>query len=236
MFNTFAKSCLQISIFLLFSINSLIAQKFIVPLSGANESPSNASPGTGVATITITGNSMRVQCAFSGLVGFTTASHIHAATMVAFAGTAGVATVTPTFTGFPSGVTSGLYDHTFDMSLASSFNPSYITAHGGTAAQAWADLKTAMQDGKSYFNLHSSAFPGGEIRGFLNSKCTSTKTGNWNDLTVWSCGQVPTIFNYVTISSTHIVTIPDNIVANAKNIELIGELKKGVNSNLILNQ
>jgi hypothetical protein len=214
----------------------LVAQKYILPLSGANESPSNTSPGIGVATITITENSMRVQCAFSGLVGPTTAAHIHAATMVAFAGTAGVATVTPTFTSFPSGVTGGSYDHTFDMSLASSFNPSYVTAHGGTPAQAWADLKTAMQDGKSYFNLHSSAFPGGEIRGFLNPRCTSTKTGNWNDLTVWSCGQVPTIFNYVTIASTHIVTIPDNIVANAKNVEINGELKKGTNASLILNQ
>lgn len=63
---------------------------------------------------------------FSGLLGNTTASHIHAATAVAGVGTAGVATQTPSFSGFPLGVKAGAMDTTFDMTLASSFNASYI--------------------------------------------------------------------------------------------------------------
>ena len=60
---------------------------------------------------------MRVESTFSGLTGITTASHIHCCTAVASTGTAGVATQTPSFVGFPLGVTSGTFDSTFDMTL-----------------------------------------------------------------------------------------------------------------------
>src|SRR5205814_4098885 len=104
---------------------------------------------------------------FSGLLGPTTASHIHAPPTNAFTGTAGVATTTPYFAGFPIGVTSGSYSNTLDLTLNSSYNPSYVTANGGTTAGAEAALAAAMAAGKSYLNVHSQTFPGGEIRGFL---------------------------------------------------------------------
>src|SRR5207244_3975991 len=112
-------------------------------------------------------HSLHVQVTFSGLTGTTTASHIHAPTAVAFTGTAGVATTTPTFAGFPLGVTSGSYDNTLDLTQSSSYNPSYVTANGGTNASAEAALASAMAAGKSYLNIHTSTFGGGEIRGFL---------------------------------------------------------------------
>ena len=170
------KSFLLFAFFLcLFSTSQ--AQVYYATLSGPNEFPTNTSPGTGKAVVTIDGNFMRVQATFSGLVpqtstglpSGTTASHIHAPTPVplSLTSTAGVATTTPTFTGFPSGVNAGTYDHNFDMTLASSYNPAYITANGGTPASAFAALKAAISAGRSYFNIHTNAFPGGEIRGFL---------------------------------------------------------------------
>ena len=145
-------------------------QIYWVNLSGPNEVPANNSPGIGKALVTIdvAANTMRVQATFSGLLAGVTASHIHAPTAVAGTGTAGVATTTPTFTGFPSAVTSGTYDRSFDMLLASSYNPSYVTNNGGTPASAFAALKAAISAGKAYLNIHSTMFPGGEIRGFLN--------------------------------------------------------------------
>ncbi|MCW3098916.1 MAG: hypothetical protein JWL77_4534 [Chthonomonadaceae bacterium] len=145
------------------------AQVFTASLSGPNESPPNASPGTGSAIVTLNplANTMRVQVSFSGLLGTTTASHIHASTPTPFAGTAGVATTTPTFAGFPLGVTSGTYDQTLDMTLASSYNPAYVTANGGTPASAEAALFSAIASGQSYLNIHTTVVPGGEIRGFL---------------------------------------------------------------------
>ncbi len=110
---------------------------------------------------------MRVQATFSNLLGTVTASHIHCCTASPLTGTAGVATTTPTFPGFPSGVTSGSYDNTFDMTLASSFNPTFVTNNGGTVAAARAVFFAGIAGGNTYFNIHSSSFGGGEIRGFL---------------------------------------------------------------------
>ena len=138
-------------------------------LSGAAEVPPNASPGIGSAYVTIDldNNTMRVQASFSGLLGNTTASHIHCCTATGYAGTAGVATQTPSFVGFPLGVTSGTYDHTFDMTLASSYRTAFVTASGGTTAGALAALIAGLDAGEAYFNIHTTLLPGGEIRGFL---------------------------------------------------------------------
>jgi hypothetical protein len=54
------------------------------------------------------------------------------------------------------------------MLLASSYNPSFVTNNGGTPASAWAALRAGISAGKAYLNIHSTTFPGGEIRGFLN--------------------------------------------------------------------
>jgi hypothetical protein len=146
-----------------------LPETFTASLSGLNESPPNGSAGTGSATVIfdLAANSMEVMVSFSGLSGTTTASHIHCCTLVPFTGTAGVATTSPTFTGFPLGVTSGTYDHTFDMTMASSYNAPFITAAGGTVAQAETLLYDDMFTGQEYLNIHTSVVPGGEIRGFL---------------------------------------------------------------------
>ena len=139
-------------------------------LSGTAESPANASPGTGFAEVDIdtTTNTMQVHVTFSGLLGTTTASHIHSATSAPGAGTAIVATMTPTFTGFPLGVTSGTYDSPLlDMTSAASYNPAFIAANGGTVASAESALFAGIAAEEAYLNIHTNVVPGGEIRGFL---------------------------------------------------------------------
>src|SRR5947207_10788649 len=120
---------------------------FVAFLSGPAESPPNASPATGFATVTIDGNTMRVQVTFSGLTTGNTASHIHSATAVPGTGTAGVATSVPTFPGFPGGVTAGSYDNTLDLTSLTSYNPAFVTANGGTAASAEAALIAGITQG-----------------------------------------------------------------------------------------
>jgi hypothetical protein len=80
-----------------------------------------------------------------------------------------VATTLPTFTDFPSGTTSGTYSHTFDMLDVSSYNPAFVTAHGGTAAGAAAAILAGLEAGQAYLNIHTTTFPAGELRGFLAS-------------------------------------------------------------------
>jgi hypothetical protein len=84
---------------------------FEVELNGANENPDVATPGTGTAEVEIDTilRTMTLDVIFSGLLGTTTASHIHCCTPPT--GNAGVATQVPTFIGFPLGVTSGTYSN-----------------------------------------------------------------------------------------------------------------------------
>jgi hypothetical protein len=157
---------------------------YTATLDGPSESPPNASPGTGTCQVDYdnVANTLHVHADFSGLAGNVTASHIHCATALAFTGTAGVATTTPTFAGFPSGVTAGTYDATLDLGLATSYNPSFVTAHG-TIAGAAAFLVASLANGTAYWNVHTTAFPGGEIRGFprlVNS--TPAAQGTWGKL------------------------------------------------------
>ena len=141
---------------------------FTALLNGASEAPPNASPGTGSATVIfdIAAHTMDVSVIFSGLLGNTTASHIHCCTAIPNSGNVGVATTTPNFPGFPLGVSAGSYSHLFDMTLASSYNSAFVTAQGGIA-NAEAALFAGMLAERSYFNIHSNRVPAGEIRGFL---------------------------------------------------------------------
>jgi hypothetical protein len=122
---------------------------------------------------------------FSGLLGTTIASHIHACTAAPGTGTAGVATTVPTFPGFPLGVTSGSYDHTFSTLAVGTYNPAFVAANGGTAASAEAALAACINAGRAYLNVHSTMFPGGEIRGFLlpitKEQCKGGGSGTLTD-------------------------------------------------------
>jgi hypothetical protein len=165
-----------------FSVANAAVTTYTTLLDGPSESPPNTSLGTGFSIVDIdpVAHTMRVRISFSGLTGNTSASHIHAATTVALTGTAGVATTTPTFAGFPLTVTAGSYDNTLDMTLASSYNPSYITNNGGTTATAEAALFAAIAAGKSYVNVHTNVVPAGEIRGFLIlGGPTPNKSNSW---------------------------------------------------------
>ena len=151
---------------------SLISARPALPLSQytANFSSAglaNESPGTGLGTVdydsslhtlTLSGN-------FSGLLGTTTASFIHAPTAVPFTGYASVATMRPSLVGFPLGVASGSYVGILDLTQASSWNASFVGID--TLAVAETRLATAMADGKAFWNILSTFGTGGEIRGFL---------------------------------------------------------------------
>src|SRR5260370_31388007 len=135
------------------------AVTYDVFMSGPNESPPNASTGTGFAVIIIdsTANTLNIfSDVFSGLLGTTTASHIHWCTALPGPGTAGVATTTPSFTGFPLGVTSGSFTNVLDLTQASSWNSAYITANGNTTAGAEAALLAGIAAGDAYLNIHST--------------------------------------------------------------------------------
>jgi hypothetical protein len=145
---------------------------YTTSMSGPNEFPVNNSPGTGTGIFSYNDvtHQFSHNVTFQGLLAPTTAAHIHAPTTAPFFQTANVATTTPSFAGFPLGVQSGVFVSTLDLTQASSWNPAYVTANGGTTAGAEAAFILAIRERKAYFNIHTSSpngFPGGEIRGFL---------------------------------------------------------------------
>lgn len=160
------------SSFLLISILATVQlcaqiKVYTAPLLGSNEVPAVMTTGTGSATITIdiAAQTMRVQATFSNFMGTTTAAHIHCCASPG--NNAGVASETPSFFGFPIGVQSGTYDDTYDMTQTTSYNPTFVTANGGTSAGAFAALMAGLDAGQAYFNIHTNMYPGGEARANL---------------------------------------------------------------------
>ncbi len=132
--------------------------------SGPGESPPNGSPGSSVATFEIDGSLMRAEVPFRDLLSGTVSAHIHCCTTAAFTG---VAPIAIPLLDFPLQVTAGDYSHTFDLADAAVYDPAFLASFGGTPASASAALLDAIADNEVYINIHSSQYPGGEIRGFL---------------------------------------------------------------------
>jgi hypothetical protein len=149
-----------------------IPMTFVANLTQANEVPPTGSPATGLATVILdpTAQTIQINATFSGLTTPDTMAHIHCCLASPFlAGVnVGVATTVPAFPGFPLGVTSGTYTSAvFDLTQPLIYNPAFVTLQGGTIAGAEAALIAGIENGETYFNIHTMMFPGGEERDFL---------------------------------------------------------------------
>lgn len=116
---------------------------FTISMNGAQEKPPNASgaAGGGIASFDTTTDMISLSVFFAGLAAPATASHIHL-------GAPGVpGAVIVSFVPFTPAATFG-------------------SIVGGPLAFPVADIPDLMA-GDTYFNIHDSVFPGGEIRGQL---------------------------------------------------------------------
>ncbi len=141
---------------------------FHLDLSGANEVPPNASPGSGSVVVTVddVGNIINIDANFSGLLAPTIAAHIHCCTPPGANQPVAVGPGTLPF--FPLGVTSGSYDFTLDLLDAATYTAGFITNFGGgTVGGARDAIIQRLIAGETYFNIHTTMFPAGEIRGQL---------------------------------------------------------------------
>ena len=133
-------------------------------LSGANEVPANGSPGAGTVTVVLdpTAETIQILASFFSLTTPDVAAHIHCCAPL---GTnVGVATTLPTFAGFPLGVTAGTYlSAVFSLEDPTFYNPAFVTLEGGLE-QAETALIAGIENQQTYFNIHTTNFPGGEIR------------------------------------------------------------------------
>lgn len=154
-------------------------------LNGPSENPANSSPGTGLgqAIYDTDAHTLTLSATFGGLVGNVTATHFHAVTAVsglpdnnpigetpsqaaAAVPNVGIAVGNPSLPGFPLGVMNGTYAQVLDLTDPSIYNSGFLTNSGGTAAGAEAAFAGALASARTYWNIHSGTYPGGEIRGF----------------------------------------------------------------------
>lgn len=138
---------------------SVQAQTYLGTFSGENEAPPNASTGTGSVVLVLDGNLLGIEANFSGLGGLTTAAHIHCC-----APPGSNAAVAINLSLFPVGVSEGQHVQVIDLAQSSSYSVSFITNNGGDVEMARAQLVAALDDGHTYYNIHTTTFPGGEIR------------------------------------------------------------------------
>lgn len=130
-------------------------ENFTVSLDGLQDGGGlRTGTGSGTLTLDLTANTLTFNnIGWSGLSADSTASHIHGP--AAPGSPAGVLYPTsPTYTAVGPGIRSG----TFSGTLTLTANPNGTT---------WtiADQVTQLEGGQWYLNIHSTAFPGGEIRG-----------------------------------------------------------------------
>lgn len=138
------------------------------------EVPGATGSGSGSFEFNEALTTLTIDVQWSGLSGVTTVAHIHCCTTTAGTGTVGVAVTPGTLPGFPgsgsgtTGVSAGIYSVVLDLTQSSTFTGGFLGgASPATPAGATARLLQGIFDGKAYFNIHSTAFPPGEIRGFL---------------------------------------------------------------------
>lgn len=111
---------------------------------------------------------LSIDTTFSGLSGLTTVAHIHCCVASPGTGTIGVAVTPGTLPGFPVDVSAGSYSVTLDLGDPANFTGGFVNDFGGgTVAGAIDALIAGMDNSTAYFNIHSSTFRSGEIRGFL---------------------------------------------------------------------
>jgi len=144
----------------------------LAKLRGVNEVPSVITDASGDFTAKIFADHVDFKLSFSGLTGDTLFAHIHVGQQHTLGGVsvflctnvAGTPPVQPC----PHG--SGTITGTF--SAADVIGPT----GQGVDAQEFAALLTAIAEGATYTNVHTTAFPTGEIRG-QNVQIGTTPTG-----------------------------------------------------------
>ncbi|MES2899118.1 MAG: CHRD domain-containing protein [Pseudomonadota bacterium] len=160
-------SCFALALAMLAS-SAVVAQTtttYRSTMSGPSEAPPNSSPGASIATVVLdmAALTLQVSVPFIDLTAPTVEAHLHCCTPEPLIGTAGVAIP---FTDFPLGVRSAVYERTFNLADPSTYGAAFLAANGGTAESARTVLLAGMANFQSYLNIHTSAFPPGEIRGF----------------------------------------------------------------------
>jgi plastocyanin len=132
---------------------NVVQTAFSAAMSGANERPTpSTSTGTGAASFRRTGESVSYIVTYQGLTGAPTGAHLHGP-----ASASQVADIIVEFSVAGQTSTTGV--------LTGTFTASAIRGVNGQPPMSLDQLVALLNAGNSYVNVHTTQFPGGEIRG-----------------------------------------------------------------------
>jgi len=128
------------------------SDKYVAEMNGAQETPANNGKSTGRAELTLDGTKLRYEVEVKDLSGPPTAAHIH----VGPSGVAGPPVYTFQLKSRDASgeVAEGTIDLTKDAS-------------SGVSGDS---LRTLLNNGNAYINVHTKNFPNGEVRGQVIKK------------------------------------------------------------------
>ena len=144
------------------------AEQVVVPLHGFQEVPSVSSAGRGrfVADIDRRTGSIRYELRYEGLQGDVRQAHIHVGQRHTNGGISVFLCQTATNPD-PTGLAPMCGPAPARISGVITAANVVGPAGQGVAAGEFAELVAAIRAGAAYVNVHSSTFPGGEVRGQL---------------------------------------------------------------------
>jgi plastocyanin len=129
------------------------APSYTALLNGRNERPVEVvTTGTGAAALTVNGGTVSYVVTFSGLTGAPIMSHIH--------GPGAATQAVGVLVDFP---TAGQTSNT--GVLTGTFTAANIRGQGGQPPISMDSLLTLLRTRNAYVNVHTTQYPGGEIRG-----------------------------------------------------------------------
>ena len=191
-------------------------QKFIAELSGKEEVPPNESPSSGFAWVKIANDEIRYEVNVTDM-DKVNAAHIH----LAEAGKNGPVVLT-LFMGGPTEQVNGTIGEA---------NVTASNLEGPMKGKDVTDLVTAMKDGTTYVNVHTTDFPNGEIRGQLkDSKAAANMNASANQ-TASELGKNASEVGGEILNKTG--DAAQKIGAGAAGVfaNLTGEIKEGISGN-----
>jgi hypothetical protein len=164
----FTKTLMTCSAVMMATAPAYAATTFTSRLSGLSEVPTpNNSAGSGTATAAFfnANNSIRLTGRFQNLTGLSLLGHLHCCASTTANGAQAIDfSENP---GFELGVRSGSFDLIYDLLDSTTYTAAFLAASGGTALGARDRLLSNFNNGLGYFNIHSTVFRGGELRGQL---------------------------------------------------------------------
>jgi hypothetical protein len=193
-----------------------LEQKFIAKLSGKEEVPPNESPSTGFAWVKITDDKIRYEVNVTDM-DKVNAAHIH----LAEAGKNGPIVLT-LFKGGPTEQVNGTVGEA---------NVTASNFEGPMKGKDVTDLVTAIKNGTTYVNVHTTDFPDGEIRGQLKDPRASANMSASANQTTSELGKNASEVGGEILNKTG--EAAQKIGAGAAGVfaNLTGEIKEGVSGN-----